>query len=214
MLSYNSKVLPVECLQIIAQAGSFLSLDTELAPSALSFVAAVHAGLIGTRLQPSSEEDTASIPAGPPMSVIRRMTLPFLRRCYLLQSLMSGSSQVVPVARAHQWELPQRHGLSMGASSSSIDSRDAESQVLQEMEELDQLESVFCIPPLQKILEQDAVQYLVLSWCRHVKTDTGVRFFQQIPRLITAAPFRMMQLPHLFQDLLQRYALIPKNDGF
>jgi hypothetical protein len=167
-------------------------------------VAAVHASLAGTCLQPLSDDENSAIPAGPPLVVIRRLTLPFLRRCYLLQNLMAGSGQLLPIARAHQWELPQGHGIPTGSSSGS-GSEDAERQILQELEELDQLESIFCIPPLAKILEEDAVQSLVLSWCRHVKTDTGVRYFRQGPRLTTAAPFRMMQLPRLFQDLLQRY---------
>ena len=172
-------------------------------------MAAVHADLAGTCLQPLSDDENAAIPAGPPLVVIRRLTLPFLRRCYLLQNLMAGSGQVLPVARAHQWELPQAHGVPIGSSSSS-DSEDVERQILQELEELDQLESVFCIPLLAKILEEDSVQNLVLSWCRHVKTDTGVRYFRQSPRLTTAAPFRMMQLPRLFQDLLQRYVCCVK----
>lgn len=192
-------------LQVIAQAGAFLALDTELAPSTISFVAAVHASLVGTCLQPLSDEENAAIPAGPPLVVMRRLTLPFLRRCYLLQNLMAGSGPGLPVARAHQWELPQGHGVPTGSSSSSSGSGDIEKKILQELEELDQLESIFCIPPLAKILEEDTVQNLVLSWCRHVKTDTGVRYFRQGPRLTTAAPFRMMQLPRLFQDLLQRY---------
>lgn len=179
-----------------------LSLDTELAPSARAFVAALHTGVSGTVLQHSSQEDTAAIPSGPPLVVIRRLTLPFLRRCHLLQSLMTGSTQVLPIARAHQWELPQGHGIPTGTTSRYA--RIAESQVSQEMVELEQLESAFTIPPLPDILEQEAVQNLAISWCRHLKNDTGVRFFRHGPRLTTAAPFKMMQLPHLFQDLLQR----------
>lgn len=168
----------------------------------------MHASLVGTCLQPLSDEENAAISAVPPLVVIRRLTLPFLRRCYLLQHLMAGSGQGLPVARAHQWELPQCHRVPTGSSSSCSGPEDIEQQTLQELEELDRLESIFCIPPLTRILEEDTVQNLVLSWCRHVKNDTGVRYFRQGPRLMGASPFRMMQLPRLFQDLLQRYAFI------
>ncbi|XP_024382980.1 E3 ubiquitin-protein ligase PRT6 isoform X2 [Physcomitrium patens] len=195
----------VSITQIIAQAGTSLALDTELAPTTVSFVASIHASLIGTRLQSSSVDENIAIPAGPALVAIRRLTLPFLRRCYLLKTLITGSAQIVPIARAHQWELPQGHEVPTGSSMFSNDARDANSQILGDGEELDQLESIFCIPPLAKILEENAVQKLVLTWCRHVRTDTGMRYFPDVPRLTTAAPFRMMQLPRLFQDLLQRF---------
>ncbi|XP_024369767.1 E3 ubiquitin-protein ligase PRT6 isoform X2 [Physcomitrium patens] len=195
----------VSVTQVIAQAGAFLTLDTVLGPTTMSFVASIHASLVGTCLQPSSYHENVFNPASLPLVAIRRLTLPFLRSCYLLQNLMAGSSQVLPVGRAHQWELPQEHSIPEGSSSSFTDSGDSQSQVLQDMEELDQLESTFCIPYLTKILEEDLVQNIVLRWCSHVKIDTGMRYLRSGPRLRTAAPFRLMHLPRLFQELLQRY---------
>jgi E3 ubiquitin-protein ligase UBR3 len=76
------------------------------------------------------------------------------------------------------------------------------------MEELEQLERAFSIPPLPDILAQDKVHGLVLSWCKHVKNDSGMHI---PPRLTTAAPFQMMRLPHLFQELLQWYIFLSQN---
>jgi uncharacterized membrane protein len=198
--------------QIIAQAGTSLISDAELAPSSRSFMTAVNAAVAGTVVAQSSlDENAAAIPAGPPLVVIRRLTLVFLRRCSLLQNLMSGSTQVLPVARAHSWEIPEGHVNLLGASSSASDVRDSESQILLEMEELEQLEHAFSIPPLPDLLEQHSVHDLVLSWCQHVKTDAGMHLPRQSPHLTTAAPFQMMQLPNLFQDLLQRCILSPLN---
>jgi len=192
-----------EVLQVIAQASASLNLDVELTPSAHSFVMAVHTAVAGTVVaQPFLNED---IPAGPPLVLVRRLTLSYLRRCSLLQNLMSGSTQVLPVARAHSWELSEGHVNFPGASSLSSDS---ESQILHEMEELEQLERAFSIPPLPDILAQDKVHGLVLSWCKHVKNDSGMHI---PPRLTTAAPFQMMRLPHLFQELLQRYIFLSQN---
>lgn len=189
-------------LQIIAQLGSFAATDVELTPSARAFIAAVQKGLAGTVLESSSEDSNVPHTSEPSLGLIRRCTLPFLRRCYLLQNLMSGASQVLPVARAHQWELPQGHIQTTGAELASVDLKDVENQVLLEMEQLDQLESVFLIPPLEKIFEQDAA--LVQAWCKHVMTDSGLRGIQYSPRVTTASPLKLMQLPYLFQDLMQR----------
>ncbi|KAG0593011.1 hypothetical protein KC19_1G298000 [Ceratodon purpureus] len=194
----------VSIIQIISQLGSFAASDAESTPSTQAFITAVHRGLAGTVLE-SSSDSNVSLTSGPSLGLIRRCTLPFLRRCYLLQNLMSGATQVLPVARAHQWELPQDHRQSTGAESASVDSKDEEDQVRLEMEQLDQLESVFLIPPLEKIFEQDAVGRLVDSWCKHVKTDSALRGIQCSPRVTSASPFKLMKLPHLFQDLMQRY---------
>lgn len=193
-------------MQIIAQLGSFAASDTDLTSSVRAFFAAVHTGLTGTVLEFSLEDSSVSLTSGPTLGLIRRCTLPFLRRCYLLQNLMSGATQVLPVARAHQWELPQGPSQSAGAELASVDVKDVEKQVLVEMEQLDQLESVFLIPPLEKIFEQDAIQHLVQAWCKHVKTDSGLRGIQYSPRVTTSSPFKLMQLPYLFQDLMQRYS--------
>ena len=166
----------------------------------------MHTGLAETVLESSSEESNVCLTSGPSLGLIRRCTLPFLRRCYLLQNLMSGATQVLPVARAHQWELPQGQRLTTGAELDSVDLKDVENQVLLEMEQLDQLESVFLIPPLEKIFKQDAILHLVQAWCRHVKTDSALRGIQYSPRVTTASPFKLLQLPYLFQDLMQRYS--------
>jgi hypothetical protein len=193
-------------LQVIAQLGSFAASDAELTPSARSFITAVHTGLSGTVLESSSVDSNVSLTSGPSLRLIRRNTLPFLRRCYLLQNLMSGAAQVLPVARAHQWELPQGYRQSTGDELASVDLKDGENQVQLEMEQLHQLESVFLIPPLEKIFEQDAIQHLVQAWCKHVKKDSSPRGIQYSPRVTTASPFKLMQLPYLFQDLMQRYS--------
>jgi len=118
---------------------------------------------------------------------------------------LSGSSQVLPVATVHQWELPQGPTHSTEAKTASEDSKDADKQLLLEMEELDQLESVFSIPSLANIFEQETIQQLVQAWCKHVKIDAGPRGIQHSIRITTVSPFKLMQLPYLFQDLLQRY---------
>jgi E3 ubiquitin-protein ligase UBR3 len=195
----------VSIVQIIVQLGSFAASDTKLTQSARAFIAAVQKGLSGTVLESSSRDSNGPLTSEASLGLMRRCTLPFLRRCYLLQNLMSDATQVLPVARGHQWELPQGHRQSAGPELPSVDPKDVENQVLLEMEQLDQLESVFLIPPLEKIFEQDAIQHLVQAWCKHVVTDSGLRGIQYSPRVTTASPFKLMQLPYLFQDLLQRY---------
>ncbi|XP_024387527.1 E3 ubiquitin-protein ligase PRT6 isoform X2 [Physcomitrium patens] len=195
----------VTIVQTIAQLGSFATSGTELTPSARSFIAAVQTGSNGTVLESSTGDSSISPTLESYLAYIRRCTLPFLRRCYLLQNLLSGAAQVLPVATAHQWELPQGHIHSTETETTSEDSKDADKQVLLEMEELDQLESVFLIPSLVNIFEQETNQQLVQAWCKHVKTDAGPRGIQHSIRVTTASPFKLMQLPYLFQDLMQRY---------
>ncbi|CAM6107115.1 unnamed protein product [Calypogeia fissa] len=196
------------CLtQVISYAGATLQSDAEVGPSAFTFVTGVQETLSGTVLSPGSDSDYPSIPTGPPLTVFRRLTLPYLRQCSLLQRLISGAGQVLPIPSAHLWELSQRTGLtSVQTSNRNADGgvRQEEQQLLGEMAELDQLESLFSIPPLTALLNDNDFQSIAQKWCHHVRGEGGARSLRYIPRPVRAAPFKLMELPHLFQDLLQR----------
>lgn len=193
--------------QVIAYAGVALESNAEVGQSAFTFVTGVQETLSGTVLAPGSDSDYPSIPAGPPLTVFRRLMLPYLRQCSLLQKLISGAGQILPVPSAHLWELSQRNGsTSVQISKRNVDGgiRQEEQQLLGEMAELDQLESFFSIPPLTTLLNDSNFQSIAEKWCQHVRSEGGARSLRYIPRPVRAAPFKLMELPHLFQDLLQR----------
>ena len=75
---------------------------------------------------------------------------------------------------------------------------------LEDLKELEVLEGQFSILPLQQILESEHNQKLILRWCQHLMKESGSRKLCPIPRPVTAAPFKLMDLPPLYQTLLQR----------
>ncbi|KAG6540804.1 hypothetical protein Mapa_017828 [Marchantia paleacea] len=194
--------------QVIAYHGIALASEAEVGSSVPSFVTAVEAALRGAALSPL-DDDKSAVPPCPSLDVIRQLTLPYLRQCSLLKKLLSGTGQVLPVARAHLWELSQNSSTAFSRSTCTQtgDCSHEEEEVANELEELDQLETLFAIPPLTSLLTDERLLSIALTWCQHARTAIGKEFHikSYIPRPVRAVPFKLMELPHLFQDLLQRY---------
>ncbi|KAL2613856.1 hypothetical protein R1flu_025548 [Riccia fluitans] len=195
------------CLtQVIAYHGIALSSDAEVGSSVPRFAAAVHSALSGAALSPL-DDDSSVTHLCPSLDVIRQLTLPYLRQCFLLKKLLSGTGQVLPVARVQSWEISHRNPANIpGSAKDSTASRRYE-DVENELEEVAQLEALFSIPPLTSLLTDENSLSVVLKWCHHVRASTGkeLHIKAYIPRPVRATPFKLMELPHLFQDLLQRY---------
>lgn len=127
---------------------------------------------------------------------LRRLTFPFLRRCALLHKMLTSAVKGPLYDSCTIWD---GSGLNL-----SQDPSDQARFVKMELEGVRELEAAFRVPPLEAILKDEVVNDLVLKWCHHFCED--FKNFESMGPLycVPAIPFRLMQLPTLYQDLLQR----------
>ncbi|XP_020524000.1 E3 ubiquitin-protein ligase PRT6 isoform X2 [Amborella trichopoda] len=133
----------------------------------------------------------------PPVTMIRRYTLPYLRRCALLLKLLKSSMSAPFHGTSHVWERSSSH--------MSIDEMKSIDRISLELEEVLELENMFQISPLEDVLEGEEVQTLAMKWCEHFFKSSGVRSYGHVMLSTPAIPFQLMCLPPIYQDLLQRY---------
>ncbi|XP_056172490.1 E3 ubiquitin-protein ligase PRT6 isoform X3 [Syzygium oleosum] len=74
-----------------------------------------------------------------------------------------------------------------------------------ELNEIQTLEKMFKIPSIDKIYKDEKLRFFVLRWIRHLCNEAQLSRITCIARCVPAVPFKLMQLPYLYQDLLQRY---------
>ncbi|XP_058099239.1 E3 ubiquitin-protein ligase PRT6-like isoform X1 [Magnolia sinica] len=129
--------------------------------------------------------------------MIRRFTAPYLRRCALLWKLLK-SSTAVPFSGSSHGSDRSTPRLNNGVWGNTGD-------LSVELKEVTELEHMFQISSLERILEDEAVRALALKWCVHFCEEFGVRNYGRILHSTPAIPFKLMCLPQLYQDLLQRY---------
>lgn len=115
---------------------------------------------------------------------VRRMSFPFLRRCALLWKLMNTSA------------------LSPFGGASLMDYTYGTAE---EFVEIEDLEKMFKIDSLDNIVNDELSRSLVLNWLHHFAREYEVNTPSRGLHLTPVVPFKLMVLPHLYQDLLQRY---------
>ncbi|XP_050214282.1 E3 ubiquitin-protein ligase PRT6 [Mercurialis annua] len=130
------------------------------------------------------------------MDLIRRMSLPYLRRCALLWKLLSTSVSEPFCSRDDE----------MNASSVPLNaSEDAMDAHILELKEVQNLEMFFKIPPLDDVVKDQAVRSIAMKWLHHFEKEYKVFRSTHVLYSTPAVPFRLMQLPHVYQDLIERY---------
>ncbi|KAJ4970512.1 hypothetical protein NE237_003611 [Protea cynaroides] len=134
-----------------------------------------------------------------PKEMIRRFTFPYLRRCALLCKLLSASMFTPFCEKSRVWGRSSPH-TNDGIQESTCD-------LSMELEEIEQLEKMFKIPFLDVVLKDGVLHTLVLKWFNHFLKVFEVRSYGYGRALHStpAVPFKLMCLPNLYQDLLQRY---------
>ncbi|XP_042512040.1 E3 ubiquitin-protein ligase PRT6-like [Macadamia integrifolia] len=132
-----------------------------------------------------------------PKNMIRRFTFPYLRRCALLWKLLSSSMSTPFCDKSHVWDRSSLH------TDSVIWERTCDLSM--ELKEIEQLENMFKIPSLDVVLKDELLHSLVLRWFNHFFKVFEVRSYGRALHSTLAVPFMLMHLPHLYQDLLQRY---------
>ncbi|CAL1379064.1 unnamed protein product [Linum trigynum] len=131
--------------------------------------------------------------SGDIMVVIRRLSFPFLRRCALLWKLLRTSVSAPFCSREER------------LFSNHVDQVADMETDFAEINEVENLEKLFKIPPLDIILKDHALRDIAMKWCNHFCFDYRTRSFKGNLHLAPAVPFRLMHLPRVYQDLLQRY---------
>ena len=124
-----------------------------------------------------------------PGEMIRRLTFPYLRKCALLRKLLTLSASTAP-----------RYDKS--TPSLAVDFESPEARVLQ-LKEICELETSFQIPPLEEILGDKIVLSLASRWCAHF-LEFGTSEVESVLYSTPAVPFRLVRLPRLYQELLER----------
>uniref|UniRef100_A0A5B7BIP5 E3 ubiquitin-protein ligase n=1 Tax=Davidia involucrata TaxID=16924 RepID=A0A5B7BIP5_DAVIN len=128
--------------------------------------------------------------------MIRSLSFPYLRRCALLWKLINSSTSA-PFSEEAQV---------LDRSSHTIDDMmECANGIEVELIKVEELEKMFKIPSLDVVLKDKVLRSLVLKWFYHFSKEFESRSLQCILHSTPAVPFKLMHLPHLYQDLLQRY---------
>ncbi|CAA6654977.1 unnamed protein product [Spirodela intermedia] len=136
-----------------------------------------------------------NLPGGFLLPMVRRLTLPYLRRCSLLWKMLNSSTSTAPCYDNSQtWDkfTPCLSNESESTNTLSM-----------ELNEISELETDFKIRSLEAVLKDKVVHSLALKWCAHF-LEFGASNYNYVLYSTPAVPFRLMRLPLLYQDLLQR----------
>lgn len=127
---------------------------------------------------------------------IRSLSFPYLRRCALLWKLVR-SSIAVPFSGGSN--------ILDGLPYSMGETMECGGNIAVEFNEIETLEKLFKIPPLDDVISDNIVRFVVPRWlCRFSKQFEDL-MLNGVMYSTPAVPFKLMLLPHLYQDLLQRY---------
>ncbi|KAL3623063.1 hypothetical protein CASFOL_031879 [Castilleja foliolosa] len=121
---------------------------------------------------------------------VRSLTFPYLRKCALLWKLINCSNM-----------LPFSDGL----DSYAANDLEYATNFANELSEIEKLENMFKIPSLDLIVSDEELRSTALGWLGHFCEVFEAHKSQRTLKCAPAVPFKLMHLPHLYQDLLQRY---------
>ncbi|KAJ1282601.1 hypothetical protein BS78_03G065000 [Paspalum vaginatum] len=141
-------------------------------------------------------------PSCHPKDMVRRLTYPYLRRCALLWELLRSSATSPLYDSSNIWE----------GSHLYLNTQDGNSSLSMELNGIRELEDLFQIQSLDLILQDESVHMLALKWSQHFGEDYSSRKNRGTLFSTPAIPFRLMQLPYVYQVLLERYVKMPCCD--
>lgn len=127
---------------------------------------------------------------------IRSLSFPYLRRCALLWKLLNSSA---PAPFCDRDNVFDRSSLAIN------DMMDITDGSLVDLNEVQQLENMFKIPSLDVVLKDEGLRSLVLKWFHHFCKEFEVRNVGRVMHITPAVPFKLMHLPHVYQEILQRF---------
>ncbi|GER57266.1 E3 ubiquitin-protein ligase ubr1 [Striga asiatica] len=181
---------------IIAFCKERQSIETELGPCNNLITDICH--LMGECREAVQYFEAHSIhPAYDLKNAVRSLTFPYLRRCALLWKLIN-SSNMVPFSDGG---FDSQGGSSLYAGNDCEYSPDSADELL----EIEKLEGIFGIPPLDLVVGDEESRKAALGWLGHFREVLEACKSRRVLRFSPASPLKLMILPNLYQDLLQRY---------
>ncbi|MCL7042952.1 hypothetical protein MKW94_019196, partial [Papaver nudicaule] len=140
--------------------------------------------------------------------MIRRMSYPYLRRCALLWKLLKSSTPEPFSDRSHE-----RNRVSSNLNDNALESSPNDLAI--ELKEVEEVERMFQIPDLDVVFKDKTLRMLGLKWFNHFSREFDSRNYGRVLHSTPAVPFRLMRLPRLYQDLLEKYIKqrCPECDG-
>ncbi|CAH9074434.1 unnamed protein product [Cuscuta europaea] len=127
---------------------------------------------------------------------IRSLSFPYLRRCALLWKL-AHCSTLIPFSEGSF--------ISDELSYSTDEMMQSVDVYGEDLFEIEKLEKMFKMPPLDVIFNDEVLRLVVPRWFLCLSKEFQEHNRQGVLLSTPAVPFRLMSLPHLYQDLLQRY---------
>ncbi|KAK8315659.1 hypothetical protein V6Z12_D01G258100 [Gossypium hirsutum] len=85
------------------------------------------------------------------------------------------------------------------------DMMDATKITSMELNEAQKLEKMFKIPPVDVILDNEVARLFALKWFRHFHNVYRTSSVQNVFYCNPVVPFKLLSLPHVYQDLFLRY---------
>ncbi|XP_051113912.1 E3 ubiquitin-protein ligase PRT6 isoform X2 [Andrographis paniculata] len=126
---------------------------------------------------------------------IRSLTFPYLRRCALFWKLINCSKKALFGGGSDSWS----------ESVYAADDLQLVTDTMEELPEVKRLEKMFKIPPFDLVISNEESRLTASRWLGHFLDVFKAHKAQHILRCNPAVPFKLMSLPYLYQDLLQRY---------
>ena len=131
-----------------------------------------------------------------PKDMIRRFTFPYLRRCAVLWKMLQASMSAPLFESSPIWE-------SNPYTKDSV----LDGSIAVELNGIMELEDMFQIHSLELVLKNEVMHSLALKWCDHFCREFGIRNYGAALFSSPAVPFKLIKLPRLYQDLLQRFCI-------
>ncbi|KAH7287171.1 hypothetical protein KP509_32G041800 [Ceratopteris richardii] len=168
--------------------------EMHLTSSTCTFLASILSNLTSVNVFHSKYDASESL-SDSLCVMLRRFTLPYLRQCALLAKLccVLDFSDSNIEKKLYSNILAGKHADSLKNGS------------IKDLKELEILEKGFSLPSLQMLLEDRNNQEIVFKWCNHICQVSGQRNILPIHKPQLAVPFKLMELPSLYQTLLQFY---------
>ncbi|KAI4340077.1 hypothetical protein MLD38_024949 [Melastoma candidum] len=123
------------------------------------------------------------------------MTLPYLRRCALIWKLVKLPTSIPLDSSVHE----------LNRTTSVLETDNLGNFSWMALNEVEELKKMLQVPSIGDVYQDGTVRHIVSRWLHHFTWESEHCKIKGVVECSTAVPFRLMQLPHLYQDLLQRY---------
>nr|XP_009623263.1 E3 ubiquitin-protein ligase PRT6-like isoform X1 [Nicotiana tomentosiformis] len=127
---------------------------------------------------------------------IRSQSFPYLRRCALLWKLIRSSISE---------PFSDGNNVLDGLPYSMAETMECGEKFADEFTEIEKLEKLFKIPQLDDVINDNIIRFVVPRWLHRFSKQFEAHSLKSVLYSTPAVPFKLMLLPHLYQDLLQRY---------